>query len=657
MLFLNRVHEARYKIQGQKSSGMREFKEFRLDPVNHLLWRNADRVPIAPKAFDILAYLVERPGQLVTQDEILDALWRDTFVNPEVLRKYILEIRRVLGDQPNQPEFIETLPKRGYRFIAPVVDEETHQPTATVTTAVQRQILVTEARSGNEGTPLPAPTPSFNRIQRTLGAVAAVATVVAVIIGAGADHLHPSQKLTRLGVPSHTSIAVLPFADMSPTKDQEYFSDGLSEQLIHDLTKVSGLKVVGRSSAFQFKGRNEDLREVGRKLGVANVLEGSVRREGNHVRITAELTKADDGFQLWSQTYDRQTKDILAVQDDIALATTEALQLKLLGANGQRLASNLRTANPEAYQAYLEGQYFIARGDDKPDLEQALSYADQAVKLDASYAPAWAQRALVLETMASYSLIENSYGYRRARESAEKSIALDPNLAEGYMVMGLIQTDHDWDWESADETFRRAGLLEPGSAEVLANRAYLARCLGHLDDAVKLHREAIALDPLSADFHLLLGYELYFMGRPEEALAELQRAQELNPRISALHLTRGKILFSNGHPQEALNEIEKETGEWEKLSGEALAYYVVGRRDEADMALKRLIATHQGDAAYQIAEAYAFQGEIDKAFEWLDRAYRQRDPGLPELKISPLMRSLRQDPRYTELLKKLRLPV
>ena len=178
-----------------------------------------------------------------------------------------------------------------------------------------------------------------------------------------------------------------------------------------------------------------------------------------------------------------------------------------------------------------------------------------------------------------------------------------------------------------------------------------------MDDAVRSHREAIALDPLSADFHLLLGYELYFMGRSEEALAELQRAQELNPRISALHLTRGKILFSNGHPQEALNEIEKDTGEWEKLSGEALAYYVVGRRDEADNALKRLIATHQGDSAYQIAEAYAFRGEIDKAFEWLDRAYRQRDPGLPELKTSPLMRSLRQDPRYTELLKKLRLPI
>lgn len=631
---------------------MKLFKEFRLDTTNHILWRNGERVPVAPKDFDVLAYLVEHAGRVATQDEILDAVWSETHVNPEVLRKYILEIRKILGDRHDKPEFIETVPKRGYRFVADVTDENVaEQARPARPHDADAQDTEMEVRSETPGSDQEVPSGKGTLWKVVI--VPVLALVAAAGIG-GFRFAHNGVKPSSLSEPS---IAVLPFADMSPTKDQEYFADGLSEQLIHDLAKVPGLKVVARSSAFQFKGRNEDVRDVGRKLGVAHVLEGSVRRDGNHVRITAELIKTDDGFQLWSQTYDRQTKDILAVQDEIALATTEALQLRLLGANGQRLASNLRSANPEAYQAYLEGQYFIARGDDKPDLEKALSYADQAVKLDASYAPAWAQQALVLETMASYSLIENSYGYRRARESAEKSISLDPNLAEGYMVMGLIQTDHDWDWESADETFRRAGLLEPGSGEVLANRAYLARSLGHLDDAVRLHREAIALDPLSADFHLLLGYELYFMGRSEEALAELQRAQELNPRISALHLTRGKILFSNGHPQEALNEIEKETGEWEKLSGEALAYYVVGRHEEADKALKKLIATHQGDAAYQIAEAYTFRGEIDKAFEWLDRAYRQRDPGLPELKTGPLMRSLRQDPRYTELLKKLRLPI
>jgi TolB-like protein len=198
----------------------------------------------------------------------------------------------------------------------------------------------------------------------------------------------------------NTSIAVLPFADISAAKDQEYFSDGLAEQLINDLAKISGLNVVGWSSAFQFKGKNEDLRNVGRKLGAANVLEGSVRREGNHLRITAELIKTDDGFQLWSQTYDREIKDIFSVEDEIALAVTEALQLRLLGSNGRLVASNPRSSNPEAYQAYMQGQYFSGRGQSKEELGKALAYTDKAIGLDERFASAWALRSSVQNEMA-----------------------------------------------------------------------------------------------------------------------------------------------------------------------------------------------------------------------------------------------------------------
>ena len=211
-----------------------------------------------------------------------------------------------------------------------------------------------------------------------------------------------------------------------------------------------------RSSAFQFKGKNEDLRSVGQKLGVANILEGSIRKEGNHVRITAELIKADDGFQLWSETYDREVSHIFAAQDEIARAVTGALQMKLLSANDVIRAGS-RITNPEAYQAYLQGQYFIARGQDKEDLDKALSYADQAIKSDATYAPAWAQRAQVLETLARVASIENNNGFRLARESAEKTIALNPNLATGYLAMGLIQINHAWDWDGADVSLKKLG--------------------------------------------------------------------------------------------------------------------------------------------------------------------------------------------------------
>jgi TolB-like protein/Flp pilus assembly protein TadD len=455
---------------------------------------------------------------------------------------------------------------------------------------------------------------------------------------------------------NNTSIVVLPFTNLTPGKDQEYFSDGLADELITDLTKIPGLKVVGRSSAFQFKGKNEDLRSVGHKLGVANVLEGTVRKEGNRVRITASLTKVNDGFQLWSETYDREITHIFAAQDEIAGAVTEALQVKLLSATSAKGSAGSRSTNPEAYQAYLQGQYFAARGQDKEDLATALSYADQAVKLDPSYAPAWAQRSQILETMARIALIDNTDGFRRARDSAEKAIALDPKLATGYVALGLVQINHDWDWEGADASLKKAALLAPGSATVLGNRAYLTRNLGRVEEAVALYRHAIALDPLRANFHLALAYELYFLGRYEEAQAALQKAQELNPQLSSLHLTRGQILLSEGRQQEAMAEVEKETGDWEKLSGESLAYYALGRREESDKALKRLIVTHQNDCAYQIAEVYAYRGEVDKAFEWLDRAYQQRDPGAPELKTSPLMKGLRQDARYAELLKKMRLP-
>ena len=626
---------------------MKSFQSFRLDAANHCLWRGEERVIITPKAFDVLRHLVENAGRLVTQNELLEALWPETYVNQEVLRKYILEIRKVLGDQHKNPAFIETVTKRGYRFIAPVTDDGARElPDLPSPGATERRARDETAAPERE---------NFSGKGRTwkLAIIPALVLVVAVACMMGFIWLTRS----RLHASSfkNNSIAVLPFTDMSPGKDQEYFADGLSEQLIDDLARVSGLKVVARSSAFQFKAKSEDLRTVGHELGVANILEGSVRKEGNHVRITASLIEADDGFQLWSETYDRDVDHIFEAQDDIARDVTSTLQIKLLKPARSAILARSPSTNPQAYQAYLEGQYFIARGQDKEDLDKALSYADQAIKWDASFAPAWAQRSQVLQTMASVALIENKDGFQRARESATKAVALDRNLATGYLALGLVQINHDWDWDGANASLKKAGTLEPGNADVLCNRAYLARYLGHVDEAIGLYKQAIALDPLRANFHLALGYELFFVGRNEEALAELQRAEELNPQISSLHLTRGKILMSQGHPQEALAEMEKETGEWEKFSGETMAHHLLRQRKESDAALKKLIATHQNDCAYQIAEAYAYRGENNEAFHWLDRAVRQRDAGAPELKRSPLMISLRKDPRYAGLLKQMHL--
>src|SRR6516164_1453521 len=317
---------------------MKSFQAFRLDTANQCLWRGQERVPIPPKPYDMLRYLVENPGRLVTQDELLEKLWPEIYVNPELIRKYILDIRKILGDRPDKPEFIETVTKRGYRFIASVVDEDATTPTNPTT--IEEGVQMETIPSRPEGSPR----------KRSLWKLV-LSPVLAVVVAAAIGR---ELRVTRTDrtVPSSndTSIAVLPFADMSPGKDQEYFSDGLAEQLIHELAKKPGLKVVGRSSSFQFKGKNEDLRSVGRKLGVANVLEGSVRRDGNHLRITAELIKANDGFQLWSQTYDREIKDIFAVQDEIARSVVDALQSKLLKGDAT-LADSSHVTNSEAYQA------------------------------------------------------------------------------------------------------------------------------------------------------------------------------------------------------------------------------------------------------------------------------------------------------------------
>lgn len=623
---------------------MKCFQAFRLDTANQCLWRGQERVPMPPKPYDMLRYLVENPGRLITQDELLEKLWPEIYVNPELIRKYILDIRKILGDRPDKPEFIETVTKRGYRFIASVVDVDATNPTKP--TAIEEGVANETIRSRPEG--------AFRK--RSLWKLAFIPVLAVAVAAAISRESRVARNGPTVASSNDPSIAVLPFADMSPGKDQEYFSDGLAEQLIHELAKKSSLKVVGRSSAFQFKGKSEDLRAVGRKLGVANVLEGSVRRDGNHLRITAELIKADDGFQLWSQTYDREIKDIFAVQDEIARSTAEALQPKLLGSKGQAVPSPVRSANPEAYQAYLQANYFTVRGQNKENLGKALDYSDAAIKLDDKYAPAWALRASVLNEMAEVGLANVREGFREARGDAERAITLDPSSASAYMALATAQIDCDWNWDAADTSITKAADLEPGNAEVFRIRSYLSRVLGNLDQAIKFQERAVALDPLRSDFHKTLGYLLYVRGRFDEAQAEMQRALDLNSNTALVHLTLGKILIAEGKPQEALAETEKESLEWANLTGKAVAYHALGREQDSDSALAGLIAKYGVDGSYQISQVYAYRKQSEESFQWLEKAYAVRDAGLPDVKTDPFFKYLRDDPRYTALLKRMRLP-
>jgi serine/threonine protein kinase len=487
--------------------------------------------------------------------------------------------------------------------------------------------------------------------------VGAAAVLLALVTGLWLNHRSKSAAAKSVSPtqPSATSsIAVLPFADLSANRDQEYFSDGLAEELLNDLTKIPGLRVTARTSSFQFRGKSEDLRVIGQKLNVDSVLEGSVRKEGKRVRIRAQLINANDGFNLWSETYERQLDDIFAVQEDIALAVAGALKVTLLGKNTP--TSSSQTKDAEAYNSYLQGRYFYGRRS-KEDLERAISYYTSAIERDSGYAAAWAGLSEAHHRQADNGYIPVDEGYRKAREEVERALALNENLAEAQAEMGWIRRAHDWDWEGADAAYRRALMLDPGNATALRGAAVLAFTLGRLDEAIELDYRAVRLDPLSVPTHNNLGLHAYYAGRLDEAAGALKKALELNPDFPVARILLGRGYLAQSQPQQALEEMERETDPVWRLYGLCLAYQAVGRKKEADAALATFINNYGETMAFQIAEVFAYRGEIDRAFQWLERAYALHDGGMADIKNDPLLKSLVHDPRYAAFLKKMRLPL
>jgi serine/threonine protein kinase/Tfp pilus assembly protein PilF len=449
-----------------------------------------------------------------------------------------------------------------------------------------------------------------------------------------------------------TAIAVLPFTNLSTDKEQEYFSDGLSEELLNVLAKNPKLQVTSRTSAFSFKGTKTDIHTIAEKLKVTHVLEGSVRKAGSQLRITAQLIEVSTDSHLWSQTYDRQMENIFAVQDEIAASVANALKATLEG--GQ--VPKVQETNPEAHNAYLQGRYFHGRRT-KEDLEKAAGYYEQAVRIDPNYARAWVELSGVHSDQAGFGYMPMDEGMEKARQEVQKALELDPNLAEAYAQTGWIKRVQDWDWTGADEAYNKALELDPANSDVVRGAAVLATTLGRFDEAITLDRRAIELDPLRTATYNNLGIQCYYAGRLDEAEAAFRKALELNPQIPAAHAHLGKIYLVQSKLPEALAEMQKEQDPVLSGHGLALAYHAVGKKKQAEAALAEFIKNNQDAWAFQIAEVYAYRGEIDKAFEWLERAYKQRDGGFSEMKGNPLLRNLESDPRYTAFLKKLKLPV
>jgi TolB-like protein len=450
---------------------------------------------------------------------------------------------------------------------------------------------------------------------------------------------------------SSKSIAVLPFVNMSADKDQEYFSDGLSEELIDLLSQVPDLRVPARTSSFYFKGKSEDIATIARKLRVAHVLEGSVRRSGNTMRVTAQLIRADNGYHLWSKAYDRDVKDIFKVQDEIAATVVEALKAKLLPA--QELASRHRTASTEAYNQYLLGIQFRLR--DTPDgNRRALAAYRQAIALDAGYAAAYSGLSETEWRIADQSTGEAA-GYERALAAAERAIALAPDSPEGYWARGQLRNYYYFDWHGAQADYHKALALDPNYVPALIQSGDLLATLGRVREGVATIRKAIALDPLSVMAWRRMARLLTHGGEFSAARQAVDRLFQIDPQGDPSSFAADLELLA-GRPHEARAAIEAETTDF-RFDGIAMAEHTLGHAAESQRALDSLVQRRATTMAYQIGEVHAWRGEKDQAFDWLERAYRQRDGGLTYLGYDRFLDSLRSDPRYRALMTKMKLPL
>ncbi len=458
---------------------------------------------------------------------------------------------------------------------------------------------------------------------------------------------------------SDSSIAVLPFVNMSSDKEQEYFSDGLSEELLNQLAQIPQLRVIARTSSFSFKGKEVDVATIAKVLNVANILEGSVRKAGNNLRITAQLIRTSDSSHLWSKTYDREMSDVFKVQDEIAGEVVASLKLTLLP--DRKPISSGRTDNIEAYNHFLRGRELaiLATSD---SYRQAIAEYQRAIELDPAYTTAYVNLAAAQVMVADLSA--DPVGQRRAQQGIEKALALSPGDPEALAIRGWMRSLFLWDWDGARSDFEAALAVSPNNASTLVRYSWLLAALGRLPEAISAAEKANKLDPLADQAATYLGMYLNAAGRYAQASEVAERRLKASGRDDFANLVFGEALVLDGKPAHALAAMQvgrsERTADAEtsgvRLTITALAEHSLGHESESAQALDELKKNHAAGFAFQVATAHAWRGEKDQAFEWLDRAYSQRDGGMAMIKYDPFLALLRSDPRYAAMVRKLGLP-
>ena len=570
------------------------------DPSLDEIVRDGRHIKLEPRTMRLLIYLAERAGQVVSVQELLAEVWRDVVVTQDSVYSAVAALRRALGDEATQPVYIANVPRRGYRLVASV-----EQRGVTPSAPTQPESFAT------------APRPPI----------------------AAADS------------PLIQSIAVLPFVDLSEKQDQQYFAEGMAEEVSNLLARVPGIRVIGRASCMQFRNRNEDPRTVGQLLGATYIVEGSVRRFAGSLRVTAQLIDAQDGSHLWSQSYDNDLENVLRIQDQIATNLVRTLQIAV----GVDYPSRPRLKSGAAYDLYLRGRHALERFD-RVGFERAAGYFQQALELDPTAIRVAESLSLVHTYIAEWGFAAPAEGFERARRSAELVLELDPRSAVALAHLALTHAIYDWDWAAAVGKIRRSLALAPRDPGILTAAGIIYLALHQLDEAASFFNAASALDPLGPASHSLLGTVCYRAARLTDAEAEFRRALEISPTFVWAHWALGAVLLAQGRLEEALSQMRQAGFDGGSDAGLAMAYHAMQRSSESDAALLRATAAYGARWAYGIAEVHAYRGDIDHAFAWLDRAYQQKDVALYRVKGDPLLRNLEADPRYKAFLRRMNLP-
>jgi len=626
------------------SHGVR-FGDFEVNLRSGELRRNGLKVKLADQSFQVLALLLDNPGEVVTREELQQKLWaQDTFVDFEAgLNSAIKRLRDALGDSAEEPRFVETLPRRGYRFIAAA--ERNHQEPAAVVLPPE---IVSEGQALRRWR---------WRLPVAIGSAFAtvlLALLVALNVGGWRDRLLGGNN------PPIRSLAVLPLENLTGDSAQDYFVDGMTDALTTDLAGVSSLTVISRTSAMQYKGARKPLRQIAKELNVDAIVEGSVIRSGNRVRISAQLIEAATDRHLWAGSYERDVGDILALQSEVAWAIASEIQAKLTPDEQTRLART-RLLNPAAYEALLRGRYSCAKRTES-SMRKGIENLEQAIALDPDYAQAYAELSNCYRLIQFFGSVAPEESWPKAKAAAEKALELDDTLAEAHTSLAVLLWRHDWNWENSEAEFRRALQLNPNYAE--AHRAYSVylRTMGQFEEALAESNRTRELDPLSLAVNNEQAMIFYSWRKYDQAVKEGQKGIEIEPNNPQTHYVLGRAYAQLGDFPRAVAETEKAIS----LSGDnpvyvaalGYTYATAGDKKRARMILEELKQTSKKRYVppYSLATIYAGLGEKDAAFAELEKAYAERSFLFPVLHLDPQLDPLRSDPRFADLVRRLRLP-